>query len=61
MKLYWVGVGSTDFALEGSKALSEVVKKVGLNHVYRETPGGHTWFNRRIYLSESAPLLFQTK
>jgi enterochelin esterase-like enzyme len=61
VKLYWIGVGSTDFALQGSKTLSEVVKKVGVNQVYRETPGGHTWFNWRIYLSEFAPLLFQEK
>lgn len=61
VKLYYVGVGSTDFALEGSKTLSAVVKKVGFNQVYRETPGGHTWFNWRIYLSDFAPMLFRAK
>jgi len=59
VKLYWIGAGSTDMALQGSKTLSETVKKVGFNQVFRETPGGHTWFNWRIYLSEFAPLLFR--
>ena len=61
VKLYWIGAGSTDMALQGSHSLSEVVKKVGFNQVFRETPGGHTWFNWRIYLSEFVPLLFQSK
>jgi enterochelin esterase family protein len=61
VKLYWIGAGSTDMALQGSKTLSEAVKKVGFNQVFRETPGGHTWFNWRIYLGEFAPLLFQGK
>ncbi len=61
VKLYWIGAGSTDMALQGAKTLSETVKKVGFNQVFRETPGGHTWFNWRIYLGEFAPLLFQQK
>jgi enterochelin esterase family protein len=61
VKLYWIGVGSTDGLLPSAKTLSEAVKKVGFNEVYRETPGGHTWANWRIYLSEIAPLLFQAK
>jgi enterochelin esterase family protein len=59
VKLYWIGAGSTDMALPGSKTLSEAVKKAGFNQVFRETPGGHTWFNWRIYLGEFAPLLFR--
>jgi enterochelin esterase-like enzyme len=61
VKLYWVGVGSSDFLLKSAQTLDEAVKKVGFKSVYRETPGGHTWFNWRIYLSELAPLLFQSK
>jgi enterochelin esterase family protein len=59
-KLYWVGCGVTDpLAYQGSKALAELLKKDGFNYIFRETPGGHTWANWRIYLSEMAPLLFQ--
>jgi hypothetical protein len=52
-------------SLERSRAadamnLSAVVKKIGFaSNMYRETPGGHTWFNWRIYLGEFAPLLFR--
>jgi enterochelin esterase-like enzyme len=60
VKLYWIGAGATDMARAGAVNLSGVVKKVGFaNNVYRETPGGHTWFNWRIYLGEFAPLLFK--
>jgi enterochelin esterase family protein len=46
-------------AYQGSKALAELLKKDGFNYIFRETPGGHTWANWRIYLSEMAPLLFK--
>ncbi len=59
-KLYWVGCGVNDqLAYQGSKTLAELLKKDGFNFVFRETPGGHTWANWRIYLSEMAPLLFK--
>ena len=59
-KLYWVGCGVNDpLAYQGSKALAELLKKDGFNYIFRETPGGHTWANWRIYLSEMAPLLFR--
>jgi enterochelin esterase family protein len=59
-KLYWVGCGVNDqLAYQGSKTLAELLKKDGFNYVFRETPGGHTWANWRIYLSEMAPLLFK--
>jgi len=38
--------------------LRENLDKVGLKYIYRESTGGHTWANWRIYLSEFAPLLF---
>lgn len=57
-KLYWVGCGKDDFLYDGSQALVELLKKHEFKYIYRETPGGHTWTNWRIYLSEFAPLLF---
>jgi enterochelin esterase-like enzyme len=35
----------------------EVLKKVDMKYTFRESPGGHTWFNWRIYLKEIAPML----
>lgn len=52
-------VGDQDFALPGSKALAEVLKKRGIEHDLRITGGGHTWINWRHYLNELAPRLFR--
>jgi enterochelin esterase-like enzyme len=58
-KLYWVGCGVNDpLAYQGSQTLAALLKKDGFNYVFRETSGGHTWVNWRIFLSEMAPLLF---
>jgi enterochelin esterase-like enzyme len=58
-KLYWIGVGKDDFVYKGVVTLRETLDKVGLKYTYRESTGGHTWANWRIYLSEFAPLLFK--
>jgi enterochelin esterase-like enzyme len=58
-KLYWIGVGKDDFVYKGVVTLRENLDKVGLKYTYRESTGGHTWANWRIYLSEFAPLLFR--
>ncbi len=52
-------VGDQDFALPGTKALAEVLKKRGIEHDLRITGGGHTWINWRHYLNELAPKLFR--
>jgi enterochelin esterase family protein len=54
-----IAVGSQDFALAGSKALSEILKKHGVEHDLRISGGGHTWINWRHYLNELAPKLFR--
>jgi enterochelin esterase family protein len=59
LKLLEVTVGDKDFALAGSKALSEVLNKHGVRHELKVTGGGHTWINWRRYLNELAPKLFR--
>jgi len=60
VKLYHVGCGVEDkLAYASSQNLVEILKKVDMKHVLRESPGGHTWFNWRIYLKEFAPMLFK--
>ena len=59
VKLLEVTVGDKDFALAGSKALSEVFNKHGIKHELKITGGGHTWINWRQYLNEFAPQLFR--
>jgi enterochelin esterase family protein len=58
-KLYWIACGKDDFVYKGVVTLRETLDKVGLKYIYRESTGGHTWANWRIYLSEFAPMLFR--
>ncbi len=59
VKLFYVACGTEDrLALESSRRLAKQLEQVGLTATYRETPGGHTWFVWRRYLSEFAPQLF---
>lgn len=58
-KLIYMAVGVDDFLLENSRALLERMKSAGLTPEYHETPGAHTWFVWRRYLSELAPKLFR--
>ncbi len=58
-KLLWIGVGKDDFALNGSKALSDLLTKHNIKHTYRLTEGRHEWVIWRHYLHEVAPLLFR--
>ena len=58
-KLYWVGVGKEDFLYKSVQDLRTALDKHGLVYTYRESTGGHTWANWRIYLSEFVPQLFR--
>ena len=58
-KLYWVGVGKDDFLYKSVQTLRSSLDKHGLNYTYRESTGGHSWANWRIYLSEFTPQLFR--
>ena len=59
LKLLWFATGKDDFLLPTTNATVEMLKKHGFAPVYKETPGGHTWINWRLYLNEFAPQLFQ--
>ncbi|MBN1974980.1 MAG: hypothetical protein JW787_15170 [Sedimentisphaerales bacterium] len=59
-KLYYVGCGVDDtLAYAGSQTLEGILKEYDFKYIFRESSGGHTWANWRIYLSELAPLLFK--
>jgi enterochelin esterase family protein len=59
VKLFSIAVGDKDFALTGSKNLSEVLTKHGIKNELHVSGGGHTWINWRHYLNELAPRLFR--
>lgn len=58
-KLYWIACGKDDFLYESVVTMRSKLDELDFPFVYRESPGGHTWTNWRIYLSEFAPMLFR--
>jgi enterochelin esterase-like enzyme len=59
MKLIWLAAGDEDFALNGTKALDEVLTKNGIKHSFKTTQGRHEWRLWRPHLYEFAQLLFR--
>jgi len=59
IRLLSIRVGEDDFALEGSRALDEILTEHGIDHELEVNGGGHTWINWRLYLSELLPRLFR--
>jgi enterochelin esterase family protein len=59
VKHYWVGAGTTDFALNGSKTLYAAAQKAGLNTTFHTAPGAHYWFIWRQFLGEFSSLIFK--
>lgn len=58
-KLYWIGIGKSDFLYQSGADYRARLDKMGMPYTYMETEGGHTWTNWRTYLSDFAPLLFK--
>ena len=59
LKLFWWGWGETDIARANGLAVIEKFRSQGVKIETRESPGGHTWDNWRLYLYEVAPRLFR--
>ena len=58
-RLYFVGVGNTDFLYEGAQTLDRILTEEGLQHTFYVSEGGHEWKNWRLYLQTFAKLLFK--
>ncbi|MDL2281917.1 alpha/beta hydrolase [Parabacteroides sp. OttesenSCG-928-G06] len=58
-KLYWIACGNTDFLYKGVTESMKKMDEIGFKYTWRESGGGHTWDNWRIYLTEFAPMLFK--
>ena len=61
IRLFWVGIGKDDFLLESNANMLSTLKEAGIQTDFRETPGGHTWKNWRIYLRDFLPRLFRER
>ena len=57
-KLYWIGMGKTDFLYKSGVEYRAKLDSLGMKYTYVESEGGHVWRNWRDYLSEFVPLLF---
>ena len=56
----WIGVGTDDRpAFPNTQVLRSMLRRHGIEHIYRETDGDHTWINWRRYFNEFASLLFR--
>ena len=58
-KLYWIAIGKEDFLYQANTDFRNKLDKMDFDYVYRESEGGHTWRNWRVYLSEFLSLLFK--
>lgn len=58
-KLYWIGIGKTDFLYRHNVQYHEKLEAMGMVHTYHESEGGHIWKNWRVYLSKFVPQLFR--
>jgi enterochelin esterase-like enzyme len=58
-KLLWIGVGTDDFLYNGTTEFIDLLKASNVKHKSLITSGGHTWMNTKIYLTETAQLLFR--
>jgi enterochelin esterase family protein len=59
MKLVYYAMGSDDFLYGTVVPTRALFDKYGIEHVYNESDGGHTWINWRRYLADFAPRLFR--
>lgn len=57
-RLYWIGIGKTDFLYRYNVDFRKRLDDLKMKYKYRESEGGHTWSNWRVYLSEFVPELF---
>ena len=58
-RLYWIGIGKTDFLYKYNTEYRQKLDAMKMPYEFRESEGGHTWTNWRVYLSEFAPKLFK--
>ena len=58
-RLIWLGCGSEDIFLDGTKAFAARLEAAGIKHVFRQFNGPHSMAVARLELAELLPLLFK--
>ena len=59
LDLVYYAMGKDDFLYGTVAPTRAMFDKYGIEHVYNESGGGHTWINWRRYLADFAPRLFR--
>ena len=59
LKLLWVSVGNEDFLYNDTAEFLNYLSSKKINYKSLITGGGHTWMNTKIFLAETAQLLFK--
>lgn len=59
LKLFWISVGTDDFLYKSTVEFMEFLKAKNVNYKSLVTDGGHTWMNTKVYLTQTAQLLFK--
>lgn len=59
LKLFWISVGVEDFLYNPTAEFMNFLNERKVNFKSLITLGGHTWMNTKVYLSETAQLLFK--
>ena len=59
LKLFWISVGTDDFLYQSTVEFMDFLKAKNVNFKSLVTDGGHTWMNTKVYLTQTAQLLFK--
>ncbi|RYZ48988.1 MAG: esterase [Chitinophagaceae bacterium] len=59
LKLLWVGVGNEDFLYNDTADFLNYLNTKKIRYKSLVTGGGHTWMNTKVFLAETAQLLFK--
>lgn len=59
LKLLWLSCGKSDGLYAGSKAFEDLLNQNNIRHQTFYPEGGHTWMNCRLFITETAKLLFK--
>ncbi len=59
MDLVYLAMGTEDFLYGTVAPTRAMFDEAGIEHIYNESGGGHTWINWRRYLHDFLPRLFQ--
>src|SRR5690606_10839852 len=59
IKLFTISIATEDFLYENAKELIAMFRGKGLNLDTLVVPGGHTWMNCKLYLTNTLQQLFR--